>query len=94
MAAELEQRWEAALRELKLAEEAYAKRQHSKPVAQLPKEVKAAFTAIGQKLPELWQGDILTQVQKKALLRCLIDKVVIHRVVRDQVRTRIVTERR
>ncbi len=53
-------------------------------------ELKAAFTAIGQKLPEIWRGDTLTQVQKKALLRCLIDKVVIHRVVRDQVRTRIV----
>lgn len=90
VAAELEQRWETALRELKLAQEAYAKRQHSKPVAQLPKEVKAAFTAIGQKLPELWQGDVLTQVQKKALLRCLIDKVVVHRVARDQVCTRII----
>jgi len=43
-----------------------------------------------QKLPELWQGDTLTRVQKKALLRCLIDKVVIHRIVRDQVRTRII----
>lgn len=90
VAAELEQRWEAALRELKLAEEAYAKRQHPKPVTELPKELKAAFTAIGQKLPELWQGEVLTQVQKKALLRCLIVMVVVHRVVTDKLRTRIV----
>ena len=90
VAAELEQRWETALRELKLAQEAFAKRQQPKPATELPLELKAAFTAIGQKLPEIWRGDTLTQVQKKALLRCLIDKVVIHRVVRDQVRTRIV----
>jgi hypothetical protein len=32
----------------------------------------------------------LTQPHKKALLRCLLDKVVVHRVARDQVRTRIV----
>lgn len=49
-----------------------------------------AFVTIGQKLPELWHSDTLTQVQKKSLLRCLIDKVVIHRVVRDTVRTRII----
>lgn len=90
VAAELEQRWETALRELKQAEEAEAKRQCSKPVTELPAQLKAAFSAIGHKLPELWQGDVLTQIQKKALLRCLIDKVVIHRVVRDSVRTRIV----
>ena len=90
VAAELEQRWETALRELKLAEDADAKRQYPKPATELSLELKAAFTAIGQKLPELWQSDVLTQVQRKALLRCLIDKVVIHRVVRDQVRTRIV----
>ncbi len=29
-------------------------------------------------------------MQKKSLLRCLIDKVVIHRLVRDTVRTRII----
>ncbi len=29
-------------------------------------------------------------MQKKSLLRCLIDKVVIHRVARDTVRTRII----
>ena len=90
VAAELEQRWETALRELKQAEEADAKPQRSKPVTELPAQLKAAFSAIGHKLPELWQGDVLTQIQKKALLRCLIDQVVIHRVVRDSVRTRIV----
>jgi len=47
--------------------------------------------AIGQKLPHIWnQEEVLSTAQKKALLRCLIDKVVIHRTVPDQVQTRII----
>src|SRR5262249_3548635 len=41
-------------------------------------------------LPELWRGDALDRPQKKALLRCLIDKVVIHRSATDAVHVRIV----
>lgn len=91
VAAELEDRWEATLRALKQAETTYAQHQQSRPVPPaLPPELKEAFTAIGQKLPEIWEQNVLTQQQKKALLRCLIAKVVIHRVVRDRVHTRIV----
>ncbi|MBX9256210.1 recombinase family protein [Desmonostoc muscorum CCALA 125] len=90
VAAELEQRWENSLRELKLAEAAYAKLEADKSPTNLPAELKTALSAIGDRLPELWQDDILTRAHKKALLRCLIDKVVIHRIVRDQVRTRII----
>ncbi len=86
----MEQRWENALRDLKLAEAAYTKQKPSKNATSIPTELKTALSAIGQKLPELWSGETLTRVQKKALLRCLIDKVVIHRIVRDQVRTRII----
>jgi hypothetical protein len=91
VAAELERRWEATLRELKQAETAYEKAQPTTTPAQdLPPELKAAFTAIGQQLPEIWPLAVLSQAQKKALLRCLLDKVVIHRSQRDQVHTRIV----
>ncbi len=91
VAAELETRWEAALAELRRAE-AEHERQAQEPagLSVLPAELQAAFSNIGQHLPELWQQDRLTQVQKKALLRCLIDKVVIHKVGRDRVSTRIV----
>jgi DNA invertase Pin-like site-specific DNA recombinase len=91
VAAELERRWESALRELRTAQEAYdnARRQ---PTAVLPlsAELQSAFEAIGQQLPQIWQQGIVSQSQKKALLRCLIDKVVIHRSQRDTVETRIV----
>jgi DNA invertase Pin-like site-specific DNA recombinase len=90
VAAELENRWESTLRELRQAEEDYAKRQVPKSELSLSPALKSAFIDIGKKLPNLWQGDVLNQVQKKTLLRCLIDKVVIHRIARDQVQTRIV----
>ncbi len=91
VAAELEQRWEAALHELKRAEEVAAHHAQPPPAPlALSAELRAAFTAIGHQLPTIWDTDVLSQPQRKALLRCLIDKVVVQRVGRDQVHTRIV----
>lgn len=91
VASELEGRWEAALRQLKRAEEAYTQQTQNTVIPfALTADLKAAFTNIGQKLPEVWNKPILSRQHKKALLRCLIDKVVIHRSARDQVHTRIV----
>ena len=91
VAAELENRWENALREFKTAQDAYDSAK-AKPtqVPQLSAKLRRAFEAIGQKLPEVWNQDVLSQKQKKALLRCLIDKVIVHRSQRDTVQTRIV----
>jgi DNA invertase Pin-like site-specific DNA recombinase len=90
VASELESRWEAALRELKEAESSLA---HRKLAPVLPpkitSELKEAFTDIGRKLPDIWDTEI-SHEHKKALLRCLIDKVVIHRNRRDLVHVRIV----
>jgi DNA invertase Pin-like site-specific DNA recombinase len=90
--AELERRWEAALRELQIAEAASAQRAQAPAAADdtLSPAVRAAFLDIGAKLPDLWATDVLAQPQRKALLRCLIDKVVVQRVPRDEVQTRIV----
>lgn len=92
VADELERRWEAALRELKRAEETAEERQrHSESVTEdLPEELKEAFSAIGQKLPEIWEGDLLSHQHKKALLRCLIEKVVVHRLAADRIQARVV----
>jgi DNA invertase Pin-like site-specific DNA recombinase len=89
--AELEHRWEEALRQLKAAEEALEQDESPQPpAASLPLEWQEALKEFGERLPDLWCQEIFTQAQRKALLRCLIDKVVIHRVGRDQVHTRIV----
>lgn len=91
VAAELERRWEEALRALQSAEErATQQQQRTPPPVVLPPDLIAAFTAIGQRLPTLWQQAVLTRQQKKALLRCLIEKVVVHRSPRDRAQIRIV----
>jgi DNA invertase Pin-like site-specific DNA recombinase len=91
VAAELERRWEVALVALKQAEEASAQPQlpTHRPQA-LPPELKAALVALGQKLPDLWAQPLLSTKTKKALLRCLIDKVVVHRATPDRLQARVV----
>ena len=91
VAAELERRWEAALRELHQAEASEQRaRQDPGPAPTIPVELRRGLEQLGRKLPELWGQDYLTQSQKKALLRCLIDKVVIRRTAPDSVQARIV----
>jgi DNA invertase Pin-like site-specific DNA recombinase len=92
VASELERRWEAALRELRRAEEAEDERRHqSEAISEgLSEELKETFTAIGQKLPRIWEEDVLSQQHKKALLRCLIEKVVVHRLATDLLQARVV----
>jgi len=91
VASELEARWEAALRELKQAEKAAT--QASQAIIApftLTAELKEAFTAVGQKLPQIWNQDLDSREQKKALLRCLIDKIALHRIAPDRAQARIV----
>jgi DNA invertase Pin-like site-specific DNA recombinase len=91
VAGELERRWEAALQELRQAEDSYQRAILSEgPAPTIPPELRRAFEQVGQDLPGLWDQGRLTQAQKKALLRCLIDKVVIRRVAPDAVEARIV----
>jgi len=92
VADELERRWEAALRELRRAEEAEDERQHQSEAFSegFSEKLKETFTAIGQKLPRIWEGDVLSQQHKKALLRCLIEKVVVHRLAADLLQARVV----
>src|SRR5262249_18599178 len=65
--AELERRWEVALQALREAE-ASLQRQGSAigPSPDIAPELRQALEHVGQKLPELWEQDLLTQVQKKA----------------------------
>src|SRR6266566_467857 len=91
VAAELEKRWEGALLDLKGAEEAQASQGPAPTSLQaLSSELQTAFQAIGQHLPMVWQQGSISQQHKKALLRALIDKVVVHRLARDRVQARIV----
>jgi len=92
VAAELERRWEEALRDARQAETALAKAQaeNGEALVMINDELRAAFTDVGRRLPELWHGSALATARKKALLRCLIDKVVIHRAAPDSIHMRVV----
>jgi hypothetical protein len=92
VAAELERRWEQALRAVAEAEETWRREDGQRaPVQPLAPKLRQALEHAGQELPELWsREDFFSQAQRKALLRCLIDKVVVHRTAPDQVRARIV----
>jgi DNA invertase Pin-like site-specific DNA recombinase len=91
VAGELEKRWEAALRDLKDAEEKFQREQQQPRAPEvLSAEEREAFLRAGQKIPELWRQDRLSPQQKKAFLRCLIDKVVVHRSAPDTLEVRIV----
>jgi hypothetical protein len=92
VAAELERRWEEALRDAKQAEAALAQAQaeNGEAPAMINDALRAAFTDVGRQLPELWHGSALATARKKALLRCLIDKVVIHRAAPDTIHVRVV----
>jgi DNA invertase Pin-like site-specific DNA recombinase len=90
VAVELERRWETALRDLQQAEDALQHHTQRRVVAELPADLRVAFSRLGQKLPDLWPTAVLSRTQKKALLRCLLERIVVQRVGRDQVQVRIV----
>jgi DNA invertase Pin-like site-specific DNA recombinase len=87
---ELEKRWEASLRELKTAEEQLAQLRQDAPTYIIPEDLLEILRDVGPRLPQLWDAKLLKSSQKKALLRSLIEKVVIHRIAHDQVQTRVV----
>jgi DNA invertase Pin-like site-specific DNA recombinase len=91
VAAELERRWGAALRDLRSAEERFRhEQQRPRAPEGLSPEERDAFLRAGKTIPELWRQERLSPQQKKAFLRCLIDKVVVHRTAPDTVHVRIV----
>jgi DNA invertase Pin-like site-specific DNA recombinase len=94
VASELERRWESALRELHETEERIEqqRRERDKVVPlRVSRDLRTAFSSLGQSLPQLWSQDVLAREQRKALLRCLIDKVVVRRKEqREVVYTRVV----
>lgn len=90
VAAELEKRWEAALGAVRQAEAAANTPSRATSLEQLPPEVQAAFRAIGQHLPRVWQAGRIAPGHQKALLRALIEKVVVQRLRPDTLQARIV----
>ena len=92
VADELERRWEAALKELREAEEALAKQATPEAVPRIAigKDLNNKVIVLAGRLPQIWESETTTDAQRKGLLRCLIDKVVLERGEHDGVLVRIV----
>ena len=90
VATELEKRWEQALQALRAAEAAVAAAATTPALAGLSPELRAALLDVGLNLPEWWRQGRIALPQRKALLRGLVDKVVVHRTAPDRVAVRLV----
>lgn len=90
VAAELERRWELALRTVAEAREAAERLSTQPPEPTLDAALKEQLRDLGHRLPELWASGRLTLVQQKELLRSLIRRVILARPVPDTVAVKIV----
>jgi DNA invertase Pin-like site-specific DNA recombinase/tRNA(Ser,Leu) C12 N-acetylase TAN1 len=89
VAAELERRWEASLRQLRETEEGFERFERG-PAATLTAELRGQLRHISDELPKLWASGQLSSAQKKELLRSLIAQVILKRVTPDHVEVKIV----
>jgi len=92
VAAELERRWEAALTEVREAEEALVRQVAPEPIAQIGigKALEGKVVSLAGRLPQIWADPATSDAGRKALLRCLVDKVVLDRGEHDFTSVRIV----
>lgn len=92
VAAELERRWECALMEVRAAEAALAEQSAPRPTSQaaMGKALEGKVVALAGRLPRIWADPATTDAHRKALLRCLVEKVVLDRGARDIALARIV----
>jgi DNA invertase Pin-like site-specific DNA recombinase len=88
--AELERRWEQALQEVKAAEEELDRAAAPEESGELSAEERASFAAAGARIAALWEQGQLARGRQKALLRCLVEKVVVRRVGSDELEVRVV----
>jgi DNA invertase Pin-like site-specific DNA recombinase len=90
VAAELERRWELALREVAIAREAADQFARQPPAPQLALSQMEQLRQCSQTLPLLWQEAQLTPAQQKELLRSLIRQVIITRPLPDTIEAKVV----
>ncbi|RWR16890.1 recombinase family protein [Sinirhodobacter populi] len=92
VAAELERRWETALMEVRAAEAALAEQTAARPSPQRPmgKALESKVVALAGRLPQIWVDPATTDAHRKALLRCLVEKVILDRGAHDITLARIV----
>jgi hypothetical protein len=77
VAATLEQRWEETLRHAQQLQEAYERFLRETPPALQAQEWER-ITAVAANIPAWWQAAGTTNRARQAMLRCLVERVVVH----------------
>jgi DNA invertase Pin-like site-specific DNA recombinase len=77
VAATLERRWEEALGEERQLQEEYDRFAREAP-AQLSDEERERIEALARDIPALWDAPRTTNADRKQMLRCLVERVVVH----------------
>jgi hypothetical protein len=90
VAAELERRWELALRAEVEAREAAARFAVEPAELDLDPTLRAQLRDVSRRLPMLWASGRLTAVHKKELLRTLIRRVILDRPRPDTIELKVV----
>jgi hypothetical protein len=92
VAAELERRWEMALNEVRAAGEALTQRASDPTFAHMGmgKTLQGKVVSVAGRLPQIWTDPTTLDAQRKALLRCLIENVVLDRGEHDIAWVRVV----
>jgi hypothetical protein len=88
--AELERRWELALRAEVEAHEAAARFDAEPPEPDLDASLRAQLRDVGRRLPALWASGRLNPAHKKTLLRTLIRRVILARPQPDRIEIKVV----
>lgn len=73
----LEQQWEEALRSCQRLEDDYDRFVATRP-PQLSVDERARVTALSQTIPALWNAPGTTNADRKKIIRCVVDHVVVH----------------
>jgi hypothetical protein len=76
VARNLEQRWEAALKDVRTLEEEYARFRQQQP-ATLNEHELAQVRALAEDLPALWDAPTTTAADRQQIIRFLVERVVI-----------------
>jgi hypothetical protein len=72
----LEQRWEQALHAQRQLEEEYHRFVHQRP-AEVKKAEQQRLLHLAQDIPGLWRDSRTTMTQRKEIVRCLVEQVVV-----------------
>jgi DNA invertase Pin-like site-specific DNA recombinase len=77
VAATLEKQWEEMLCKQRAIQDEYDRFQRESPTQLTPDE-RSKITALSSDIPALWHAERTTNADRKEIIRCLIERVVVH----------------